>query len=197
MPPDKILEECISLFSRGDFIMEPDIIQQLKRYFSAEGSPEIVIELLCNNYKAVAQMANLLAEMLVTSGMTIDEVQSVIEDHLKELVIKSFDPKMADTIFKDESGTPEWLTELIEHPVWRSLIYKLAEAYPDCLMLTFTIKLISDAGYQGEITSISTASQQLEVFARVMKTSVNNFLTGGETQIEKNLKEFTVSCIIK
>jgi len=98
---------------------------------------------------------------------------------------------------------------MIQHPTWRSLIYKLAEDYPDCLMLTFTIKvlntiiistnfsfklqLISDAGYQGEITSISTASQQLEVFARVMKTSVNNFLTGGEQDMSKNLVEFTVS----
>ena len=84
--------------------MEPDIISQLKRFFSAEGSPEVVIDLLCNNYHAVAQTANLLAEMLCSSGMTISDVQSLIEDHLKQLVIKHFDPKMADTIFKDESG---------------------------------------------------------------------------------------------
>jgi len=30
---------------------------------------------------------------------------------------------------------------MIEHPTWRSLIYRLAEEYPDCLMLTFTIKV--------------------------------------------------------
>ena len=40
------------------------------------------------------------------------------------------------------------MAELIEYPTWRSLIYRLAEDYPDCLMLNFTIKLISDAGYQ-------------------------------------------------
>jgi negative elongation factor C/D len=33
-------------------------------------------------------------------------------------------------------------------------------------MLNFTIKLISDAGHQAEITSISTAAQQIEVFSR-------------------------------
>lgn len=37
--------------------------------------------------------------------------------------------------------TPAWLTEMIEHPTWRSLIYRLAEEYPDCLMLNFTIKV--------------------------------------------------------
>ena len=189
--PEQVLDSCIQLFNRGDFIMEPDIIIQLKRFFSAEGNPETVIDLLCNNYRAVAQTANLLAEMLCTSGMVITDVQSLIEDHLKQLVIKHFDPKQADTIFKGESDTPDWLTELIDHPTWRSLVYKLAEDYPDCLMLSFAIKLISDAGYQGEITSISTASQQLEVFARIMKTFVHNFLTGGEDKIDKNLTDFT------
>lgn len=189
--PEKVLSECMELFKRGDFIMEPDIIVQLKRFFSAEGSPETVIDLLCSNYSAVAQTGNLLAEMLCTSGMQTTEVQSLIEDHLKEMVMKHFDPKMADGIFKDESGTPDWLTEMIDHPTWRSLVYKLAEDYPDCLMLSFAIKLISDAGHQGEITSISTASQQLEVFARIMKTFVFNFLSGGEEKIEKNLRDFT------
>jgi negative elongation factor C/D len=43
--------------------------------------------------------------------MTIGDVQSLIEDHLKQLVIKHFDPKMADTIFKDESGVSELLSD--------------------------------------------------------------------------------------
>jgi len=74
--------------------------------------------------------------------MKISEVQSLVEDHLKHMIIKRFDPKKADSIFADEAiKTPAWLTEMIEHPTWRSLIYRLAEDYPDCLMLTFTIKL--------------------------------------------------------
>ena len=30
---------------------------------------------------------------------------------------------------------------MIDHPTWRSLFYKLAEEYPDCLMLNFTVKV--------------------------------------------------------
>lgn len=37
--------------------------------------------------------------------MQIAEVQSLVEDHLKQLIIKNFDPKKADSIFKDESAT--------------------------------------------------------------------------------------------
>ena len=54
-------------------------------------------------------------------------------------------------------------------------------------------QLISDAGYQGEITSVSTACHQIEVFSRVLRTSITTFLEGGVEVMEKNLPEFTVS----
>jgi len=174
--PQEVLNECLEKFSTPDYIMEPGIFSQLKKYFQAGGSPEQVIELLSANYKAVAQMANLVAEWLILGGVKVTEVQAMVENHLKDMILKTFDPKKADTIFTEEGETPAWLTEMIEHPTWRSLIYRLAEEYPDCLMLNFTIKLISDAGFQGEITSISTAAQQIEVFSRVLKTAIAGFL---------------------
>lgn len=57
----------------------------------------------------------------------------------------------------------------------------------------YDFQLISDAGYQGEITSVSTACQQLEVFSRVLRTSLSTLLDGGEQNLEKNLPEFAVS----
>lgn len=57
------------------------------------------------------------------------------------------------------------------------------------------VQLISDAGYQGEITSVSTACQQLEVFSRVLRTSLAALLDGGEENLEKNLPEFAVSFV--
>lgn len=142
--------------------MEPGIFSQLKRYFQAGGNPLQVIEELSHNYTAVAQMANLIAEWLIIGGnapsvltlselllicvfglkgVKVQDVQAMVENHLKEMILKSFDPKKADTIFTEEGETPAWLTQLIEHPTWRSLIYRLAEEYPDCLMLNFTIKV--------------------------------------------------------
>jgi negative elongation factor C/D len=160
--------------------MEPGIFTQLKRYFQAGGTPVQVINQLSQNYTAVAQMANLLAEWLILAGVNVTDVQAMVENHLKDMILKTFDPKKADTIFTEEGDTPAWLTEMIEHTTWRSLIYRLAEEYPDCLMLNFTIKLISDAGFQSEITSISTAAQQIEVFSRVLKTSISKFLTNSD-----------------
>lgn len=78
---------------------------------------------------------------MTLAGVKVQDVQAMVENHLKEMILKTFDPKKADTIFTEEGETPAWLTELIEHPTWRSLIYRLAEEYPDCLMLNFTIKV--------------------------------------------------------
>uniref|UniRef100_A0A1Q3F1X1 Putative negative elongation factor d n=3 Tax=Culex tarsalis TaxID=7177 RepID=A0A1Q3F1X1_CULTA len=178
--PQEVLGECLSKFATNDYIMEPGIFAQLKRYFQAGGTPEQVINQLSANYTAVAQMANLLAEWLILAGVRVTDVQAMVENHLKDMILKTFDPKKADKIFTEEGETPAWLTEMIEHHTWRSLIYRLAEEYPDCLMLNFTIKLISDAGFQSEITSISTAAQQIEVFSRVLKTAIAKFLNHPE-----------------
>ena len=47
-------------------------------------------------------MANLMAEWLILSGATITDVQKLVENHLKEMILKTFDPKKADTIFTEE-----------------------------------------------------------------------------------------------
>ena len=41
------------------------------RYFKAGGAPEQVVELLSDNYAAIAQTANLLAEWLILTGIVL------------------------------------------------------------------------------------------------------------------------------
>ncbi len=43
---------------------------QIDRYFKAGGAPEQVVTLLSDNYQAVAQTANVLAEWLIHAGNT-------------------------------------------------------------------------------------------------------------------------------
>ncbi|VDL82748.1 unnamed protein product [Nippostrongylus brasiliensis] len=88
---------------------------------------------------------------------------------------KQFSPDVADTIFED-GGVIEWLPELINHKRWRALLYELMEQYPSCLMLNFAVKLISDAGFQTEISTVSSAAQQLDIFSRVLVTSIDMVL---------------------
>jgi len=39
------------------------------------------------------------------------------------------------------SQPPSWIEEMITHTPWRKMFYELADKYPDCLMLNFTIKV--------------------------------------------------------
>lgn len=186
-----IQAECLALFSQKDFIMEANMLSVLKRYLSTGGEPFAMVDLLSANFTSIAGMVNVMASWLIQTGVPFSEVTSVVEQHLTEMVIKHFDPTKADSIFNSDGNMPEWLPEMIQHPTWRGLFYKLAEQYPDCLMLNFTIKMISDAGFQGEITSVSIACNQIEVFSRVLKTSVASLLSRGEEGLDKHLSEFT------
>ena len=52
----KLQEESLRNFAAPDFIMEPTIYSTLSRYFQAGGSPEMVVELLSENYAGIAQV---------------------------------------------------------------------------------------------------------------------------------------------
>ena len=55
-------------------------------------------------------------------------------------------------------------------------------------------QLIADAGYQGEITSASSAAHQPEVFCGLIKTLLTDIITASSTnEMEDTLKEFCVS----
>ena len=119
----EILDTCLKKFGSPDFIMEPEIFTQLKRYFQAGGNPEQVIDLLSRNYIAVAQMANLMAEWLILAGEEISDVQQRVENHLHDMILKTFDPKKADAIFAEEGETPSWLAELIGELLHLKMFY--------------------------------------------------------------------------
>jgi hypothetical protein len=53
-------------------------------------------------------MANLMAEWLILAGAEINEVQQRVENHLHDMILKTFDPKKADAIFAEEGETPSW-----------------------------------------------------------------------------------------
>ena len=91
--PEAVMRDCKEMLSRNDFIMEPGIFSQLKRFFKSGGLQEESVEILSENYTATAQMVNLLAEWLIMTGMEVKDVQALVEDHLKQMIIKHFDPK--------------------------------------------------------------------------------------------------------
>lgn len=181
-----IIEECKEMFKGKDFIMESSAVNAVKKYLNAGGIPQDFVAMLAECYHGVAQLANLLADWLIVAGCSVEEVQEIVEQHLKNLIMKNFDPKKADSIFSGAGQPPNWIEEMINHPPWRVMFYELADKYPDCLMLNFTIKLISDSGYQTEIGTMSSACNQIDVFSKVMKTSILSFYTQHNSELKED-----------
>ena len=56
----------------------------------------------------------------------------------------------------------------------------------------YLFKLISDSGYENEISSVAVASQQVEVFSKVFKTSTAKFVKDGIEKQHSNLNNIIV-----
>jgi negative elongation factor C/D len=72
----------------------------LSSYFRHGGAPDQVIELLSDNYMAIAQTATLMADWLISTGVEPSDVVNMIVQHLQTLIEKHFEPKKADSIFE-------------------------------------------------------------------------------------------------
>ena len=62
---EKQLDSIRTSLSTTDFIMEPNVGSLVKSYVQAGGKPNDVVALLSDNYQAIAQHVNLLAEWLI------------------------------------------------------------------------------------------------------------------------------------
>ncbi|KYR01553.1 TH1 family protein [Tieghemostelium lacteum] len=180
------------LLQVSDSIMSVEMPNQMKEYISLGGQPHDVIRFLSDSYKGYAQMCNLICHWLKLTGVSDTDVSDSLANHLKDIIITKFDPKKADTIFS--SSPPQWLDEMITDQKWRSLIYQLSEDHKNCLMLNFAVQRISDAGYQNEIASLSTASTYFSVFNKVFLDSLCNLIKLDEISFRQSLDEFKKVC---
>ncbi|EAL72928.1 TH1 family protein [Dictyostelium discoideum AX4] len=193
-PTDLIKEKCESSLQQPDSIMSIEASSLMKEYITVGGRPQDVITFLSESYRGYAQMCNLLCYWLKIAGIPEEQIQTQFSNHLKEIIINKFDPKVADTIFTSSSTPPHWLDEMIVDSQWRSLIYQLSEEHKNCLMLNFIIQRISDSGYQNEIASLSTASTYYRVFNKVLFDSLADLVTLDEISFRQQLDEFKKSC---
>ena len=76
------------------------LIRIFNSYFRHGGAPDQVIELLSENYMAIAQTATLMADWLILTGVEPADVVNMIVQHLQTLIEKYFEPKKADSIFE-------------------------------------------------------------------------------------------------
>jgi negative elongation factor C/D len=189
---DDGLKEHVKLLKMTDSILETGAMKLCDEFLEMGGDEGSALRCLSGGYKGLPLMINVLIDWLHFTGCRKKDIQSIVEDHMKDMILKHFDPKKADMIFTAEGSTPQWLEEMVSYPTWRELFYQLVEQYPDCLMLKFTLKLISDAGYQSEISNAPTSGYQPGPFCDMIKNIITDVISDIHPgiSIQDKLKEF-------
>ncbi|KAG0265756.1 Negative elongation factor C/D [Mortierella polycephala] len=165
------LDSLMKSLQAPDSILEPTIVDTIGIFLNSGGSPLQLVNTLPSSYVGVPEMCNLMSGW--AREFDIDPVE-VMQEALKEQLMDRFDPESVDKQFMmSGSETPHFLKTMIQHPFWRSVIYELSEKHQKCQLLNYAIQSISDAGYQGEIASVATASTFVKVFSGVLLDSLD------------------------
>lgn len=82
------------------------------RYLDIGGSEEQGIATLAGSYVGLPNIVNVMIEWLHAAGYRKREIQSLVEDHLKSVILRNFDTTKADLIFTEEvSNFLNWRRE--------------------------------------------------------------------------------------
>jgi len=193
-----------------DAILEPQILDTLRRYVMRGGKPQTVVELLSDNYVGYAQMASLMCSWLSTAKEGDGEEgegsnangtgQSGGESNefffLQKLVKERFDlDKFAGVFSTGGSKPPKWLDGLAANPQGRQLIYELSGQHKNCLLLNFAIQKILYQGHESEVANVgSSLSGYFGVFHRLMVTRLRSIAAASATDLQAEVLSLAKAC---
>ncbi|GMT01374.1 hypothetical protein PENTCL1PPCAC_23548 [Pristionchus entomophagus] len=174
-----------------DFILDPSVLSSLESYLETGGNTVDAIEALADGYCGKAQICNTLANWLRDLGCK-EEAVECLESSVQAQILRHFDADKADALFQEDPTSADWLKGFIQHHRWRRVIYELVERAPSSLFLSFAMKMIADGGHAHEIGGKNTATQQIDVFSRVLTSELElvlDVLIKGEKATEEEFKE--------
>ena len=75
------------------------------RYLDFGGDEQQGVSALAESYVGFPNMVNVMIEWLHAAGYRKREIQNLVEEHLKTVILRNFDTTKADLIFTEEVGT--------------------------------------------------------------------------------------------
>ncbi|KAI1318446.1 Negative elongation factor C/D [Mortierella claussenii] len=185
------MDTMMQFFQGPDSILEPKIYDLIPTFIKEGGQPLMLVNALSNSYVGMPEMCNLMSGWAREFDLDPTEI---MQEVLKEELMERFDPESVDRDFMSGSGTPDWLLVMIQHTFWRSVIYELSEKHQKCALLNFAIQRISDAGYQGEISRVATASTFVNVFSGVLLDSLDKLREEDDVGLLDRLPDLVKVC---
>ncbi|CEF64655.1 Negative elongation factor C/D [Strongyloides ratti] len=207
-----------------DAILQPNIEEIVDTYMSHGGTEDEVFDMLSGSFEGTLQMANELACLLTDityerldstesrlkkksrkkKTKTEDdlpsispEVGEIVIDAVKKVLIKNFNPEVADKIIESNQGdvAVNIVNSLTNNESWRPVVYKLIQEHPNSSLLSVCLKFISQLGYHNEICNIPMATNQLDIFSRIVSSSLTKLIQShengtGTEEYDKAFEEF-------
>lgn len=97
---------------------------------------------------------------------------------IQEEIKNSFDPLKLDQEFALRGRSPDWLEFMLRKASWRMLLYQLCDSYPDCLILSYSIRRCCEAGHLDEISAFFVnASTSFKVFHTLLLYFIQQLAT--------------------
>ena len=82
--------------------MNCGIIKIFIRFLDFGGDEEQAVKALAESYVGLPNIVNVMIEWLHAAGYRKREIQNLVEDHLKSVIVRHFDTTKADLIFTEE-----------------------------------------------------------------------------------------------
>ncbi|KAI9285358.1 TH1 protein [Umbelopsis sp. AD052] len=188
---EKTLEQKHRALASQDSILEPNINQVLSDFLTLGGRPMDVVSCLSESYVGLPTLCNTAGEWANDLGINS---QDLMRDVIKGMLLDRFDSAAVDTKFMGAETRPQWLDAMIQDPYWRKILYELSEKHQRCDLLNLAIQMIADAGYQGEIVKVATASTYIGVFNDVLKDSLERLIQEDDIGLDENLPDLVRVC---
>jgi hypothetical protein len=153
-----------------DAIMEPHVLDAINTFLSEKGNeaaPEMILA-LANHYVGYAEKCNLVSGWLretdgdadADAADAADEdggaAVAVAEDQLSAMVREHFERDKVDALLTRDT-IPRWLTQMMKHRGWRSLLIELYGRHKDSALLKYCIRELSNDGHHREIAAVVPA----------------------------------------
>lgn len=188
---EKLLEQKHRALASQDSILEPKINEVLSDFLTLGGRPMDVVSCLSESYVGLPTLCNTASEWGQELGINSKDL---MRDVIKGMLIDRFDSAAVDTKFMGAETRPPWLDAMIQDPYWRKVLYELSEKHQRCDLLNLAIQMIADAGYQGEIVKVASASTYIGVFNDVLKDSLERLLQEDDVGLDENLPDLIRVC---
>ena len=171
--------------------MESDVLSTLSAYLQSGGSPRTAIRLLSDNYRGHADAINLLQHWLTLTddeqpGAQPEQQHLYATEAFQQLVIDSFDPSKADTVFATFSAMPAWLAELLALEGWRAVMERLHGQYPQSLFVSFAVRAMR-AGEEAETSKAEATTADIRSRVEESMVALIAALQSGSANVHSQL----------